>query len=378
MKRLYFLSLVVVLILILSLVACSSIEGTQSTGDGSSSATQQEESNVNNDNIVADKDTQVEENSQNNEREIAEQKNSEDELNEENIPKYRAPLTGLPVEQEVDGRIIGIMINNHYKARPQSGLNKADMVYEILAEGMITRFVAIYHSQQPDVIGPVRSIRPYYLDIINGFDALIVHAGASNAAFAILQQNQLPDIDEITNSGGAFWRATFRKAPHNVYTNIEKIKDIAKRRGFRLKGYIPTIPFLGEDEKVEGIEAKEIKIEYYSKYVIDYKYDEETKLYNRYVNGAPHKDLETDEQLTARNILVIRTDHKIIDDVGRREIDVNGPGKGYLFQNGIVKEITWQRKDGIIRAYIDGKEQGLYPGQTWIIVVQNQTPVFYQ
>ncbi|GBF10795.1 DUF3048 domain-containing protein [Tepidibacillus sp. HK-1] len=315
-----------------------------------------------------------------NEEKQIENKTKSTEIEKEEVwaSKYTAPLTGLHVDNEVKERIIGVMVNNHPKARPQSGLIEADMVYEILAEGMITRFVAFYQSKAPKVVGPVRSIRPYYIDLINGFDGLIVHAGASEAAYAILQRDNLPDLDEIKNSGPAFWRVDFRKMPHNLYTSIDKIRTFAEKKGYRSEGYIPTIPFLKEDEIVTGTPAKEINIEYYSKYIVGYQYDETKKQYNRYINGQPHTDLETEEQLTAKNLLVIRAEHKILDNEGRRSINLYGPGKGYLFQNGAMKEITWERKDGVIRAYVDGKEQGLLPGQTWTIVVQNSTPVSYQ
>jgi len=113
---------------------------------------------------------------------------------------------------------------------------------------------------------------------------------------------------------------------------------------------------------------------------VEYKYDEDSKLYLRSVNGKPHTDLESRLQLTAKNIMVIRTSHKLIkgDPYGRREINVYGPGEGYLFQNGVGKDITWQRKDGIIRPYVEKKEQGLYPGQTWVIVVPFGTSVSYE
>ncbi len=302
----------------------------------------------------------------------------QEEQIEENSPQYFAPLTGLPIDEELNNRIIGVMVNNLYLARPQSGLDKADIVYEVLAEGMITRFIAFYQSQQPDVIGPVRSTRPYYIDIINGFDGVIVHCGASYAAYDVLRNKSLPYLDEITNSGNTFWRVDFRQQPHNVYTSYEKIITNMKSKGYSEVGYIPSFIFFDDNQIIEGSSATNVKIDYYSDYHIEYVFNNETELYYRNVNGEMHTDLETNEQLTAMNILVVRTDHKVIDSAGRLEIDVYGPGEGYLFQKGVVNIITWERKDGVIRAYIDGQEQALYPGQTWVMVVQNRTPISYQ
>lgn len=295
-----------------------------------------------------------------------------------NVLKYTAPLTGLPIEEENNNRIIGVMINNHSKARPQSGLAQADMVYEVLAEGMITRFVAIYQSQEPEKIGPVRSIRPYYLDIINGFDALIAHSGGSPEAYETIFNSDLPDLDEIRRAGEAYWREDFREPPHNLYTSAERIKEAANDRDFNTEGYIPEFIFLDEMDIKEGFTAKEVTINYYTDYVVSYKYDETTKLYNRGINGQPHIDYDTKEQLTAKNLLIIEAHHKILDSAGRREIDVYGPGNGYLFQNGVGREVIWERKDGVIRAYINGEEQGLYPGQTWTIIVPEKSDVLYK
>ncbi|UUZ92237.1 DUF3048 domain-containing protein [Paenibacillus sp. P25] len=150
---------------------------------------------------------------------------------------YRAPLTGLETPEPVTRRPVMVMVNNHPAARPQSGLSQADLVYECLAEGEITRLVAIFQSRSfPDPIGPVRSIRPYFIELGKGFGALQVHAGGSPDGYAQLEREHIPELDEITNAGPSFWRESFRKAPHNLYTNLEKIGAGAERRGRRARG----------------------------------------------------------------------------------------------------------------------------------------------
>ena len=136
--------------------------------------------------------------------------------------KYVAPLTGLGTNEELPKRVVMVMINNAPQARPQSGLDSADIVYEVLAEGSITRLVGLYHSREPKVIGPVRSIRPYYIDIGSGFEAIMVHAGGSPDALTTLKG--MAHMDEIYNAGGFFWRENFRKAPHNLYTDLDRIQ----------------------------------------------------------------------------------------------------------------------------------------------------------
>lgn len=291
---------------------------------------------------------------------------------EEIVYPYTAPLTGLGSNTELDQRIIAVMINNQAKARPQSGLDQADIVYEILAEGWITRLVAFYHSEEPEVIGPVRSIRPYLIDLALGFDAVLAHAGGSTEAIGIIQNRGLASLDDIYTAGDAFYRVDFRQMPHNLYTNIDMLRKSAERKNFRTDSNIPTLRFKRSDEPMEGEEATEISIQYGSSYTVGYRYDPETKLYTRYVQDEPHTDMETEEALTMTNVFVIETTHRIIDDEGRRSIDVMGEGKGYLFQRGKVLEVDWKNVDGVIRPLINGQEIGLYPGKTWVNVIPNQ------
>ncbi len=296
----------------------------------------------------------------------------EEEVEEvEELPVYPfyAPLTGLGSEEELNHRIIAVMVNNAAQARPQSGLDHADMVYEILSEGAITRLVALYHSGNPDVIGPIRSLRPYLIDIATGFDAAFAHAGGSPEALNIVKNRGLASLDEIYNAGSSFYRVSFRQAPHNLYTNLELLRRGMERRSFRTNVNMPQLLFKGIKEEMEGVEVGWIQIEYHSTYKVAYEYDPETMLYTRFVRGVPHIDMETEQPLTTTNLFVIETTHRILDDVGRRAIDVMTEGKGYLFQRGKMQEVDWKRIDGVIRPLIDGKEVGLYPGVTWINVI---------
>jgi len=240
MKRILILLMIVVFVF--SLIGCKS-------NDVSQDITDQSEGKVE---TPSETEEPVDEMS--NQEQSDEKEEKDPEVTEQ--PKYIAPLTGEPSDHEIKDRIIGVMINNHAKARPQSGLHQADIVYELLTEGMITRFVAFYQSHLPEVIGPVRSIRPYFIELMNGFDAIITHAGASEQAYAVLKNSSLPDLDEIKNAGEAFWRESFRVPPHNVYTSAEKIQQAAKKRGYRSEGRIPTIPFLDENTEVKGEPAK--------------------------------------------------------------------------------------------------------------------------
>ncbi|MHC8520306.1 DUF3048 N-terminal domain-containing protein [Rossellomorea sp. H39__3] len=141
-----------------------------------------------------------------------------------------SPLTG-EVQDEGDGRSIAVMINNHPKARPQSGLSKADIVYEILAEGNITRFLAIFQSERPENVGPVRSARDYYISLAKGYDSLFIAHGYSPDAKKILQGGSVDNLNGISYDGTLFKRASSRKAPHNSYITFENIKKGADDLG---------------------------------------------------------------------------------------------------------------------------------------------------
>ncbi|MGE5702575.1 MAG: DUF3048 domain-containing protein [Clostridia bacterium] len=288
---------------------------------------------------------------------------------------YTSPLTGLGTNEPIDHRPVMVMINNAPPARPQSGLDAADLVYEILAEGEMTRFVAIYHSQHPKVIGPVRSIRPYYIQIGVGFDALMVHAGGSQEALETLAHSDFSYLNEI-NNGKYFWRDKSRKAPHNLYTDSKRIEQAMKEKGMRTQAELPYLPFLPADAQItEGVKAETIQVRFHSMYKVSYQYDPQTKRYLRFTQGKPHQDLQSKKQLSTTNLLVLSARHQILDKEGRRRVDVNGPGDGYLFQQGKAQKIKWKRANGVIRAYAatgDQAELPLLPGNTWINIIPDQ------
>ncbi|QRG68258.1 DUF3048 domain-containing protein [Brevibacillus choshinensis] len=286
---------------------------------------------------------------------------------------YTAPLTGLGSQERLDSkRPIMVMINNAPPARPQSGISKADMIYEVLAEGEMTRFLSIFQSQEPDVIGPVRSIRPYFIQIGIGFDAVLVHAGGSQEALTALARSDYSHLDEIPN-GRYFWRENFRKAPHNLYTKPDLIKQAMQDKNMRMTSEVPHFTFLPADAVItEGEPATKVDLTFHSLNKAGFVYDEKVKKYMRFTAGKPHVDLSDNKQLSATNLLVIAAKHRVLDSEGRRQVDVVGPGDGYLFQQGKARKIKWKRSGGVIRAYSDTaltEELPLLPGNTWIEIL---------
>lgn len=291
---------------------------------------------------------------------------------------YAFPLTGVGTEEDSYKRPIMVMVENQAQARPQSGLHRADQVYEVLAEGDITRFLAVYQSDDPDIIGPVRSIRPYFVELGAGLDALIVHAGWSQEAMNIIAQRRLAHFDQVYGDHAYYWRSNERRAPHNLYTSIEKIRQGAEDKGYREDWNDPAFTFVDAIEAAAmeaGSEVRDIKIPYIAGYYVSYHWNEELGQYERHMLGEPHKDKETETQLVADNILIVEAGHKIVDNVGRRHVDVFGPGNGHLVQKGKIREITWKNQNGIIRAYSDDEEVPLMPGRTWVHIVPIGTEI---
>ncbi|MDF1509736.1 DUF3048 domain-containing protein [Robertmurraya sp. DFI.2.37] len=287
---------------------------------------------------------------------------------------YQYPLTGVGVKEESTSRAYGVMINNDPKARPQSGLHKADLVYELLAEGNVTRFLAIFQSEEAERIGPVRSARDYYIDLAKGYDALYVAHGYSPEARAMLSSGYIDNINGMQHDGTLFKRDSSRVAPHNSYITTEDILKGADDAGYNMEQAPSSLSFLSEDEveALNGTKAHSVQVSYFSSdlFKVTYEYDEKTKKYERYSNGELTADLDSREPVLLDNILVIEADHKIIDDYGRREIDLASGGKAYLLQRGQWRELEWRNVAGRILPYDEnGREVGFVPGKTWINVV---------
>ena len=295
-------------------------------------------------------------------------------------PAHVAPLTGMPRDEEAKLRPVAVMINNLKPARPQSGLPHADVVWEVLAEGGITRLIAIFQSDEAydGDIGPIRSIRPYMIELAESYNAVIVHAGASNDAYAILQRQKKEHLDEITNAGSWFRRDKSRKAPHNLYSDLPSLRAGAEKRGYAADVEVPAFRFLDDEgDGAQAGSAREIDIRFSLKsYIVTYRYDAEKGRYLRFINGEPHTDLVSGEQLAATNLVVLGTSHKVLDDEGRLAVDLNAGGPAMLIRRGEAIECAWERDaNGVIRLMKDGAELPFARGTVYYHVVPDAQSV---
>jgi len=296
---------------------------------------------------------------------------AEAEPEEEPAP-YSCPFDNAPLI-EMPLRPLLISIDNNPKARPQTGLNQADIVYEVPAEGGISRYLALYYHGTAEKIGPVRSARPYMIDIAREWDAVFLHAGGSPAAYAYLSRGIVDSFNEISHSAG-FWRDKSQKAPHNLYTSIEGIWPYIEEKGWDES--ISVRSYLFSDEPVTGADASWVKTAFpYSK--ISYRYDSESGLYQRRINGEDYTDAVTGEVLTTSNIIVQRVKSKVLDSEGRLEINLVGSGEAWLIRDGVAIAGTW-KKEGLDKPTVfydeNDREFQLKTGRTWIEVMdQNCT-----
>lgn len=283
------------------------------------------------------------------------------------------PLTGMPVEDEQDLKLrpIAVMLDNEYNARPQSGLLDADIVYEIPVEGNITRYMAIYHHNPSEKIGPVRSARPYFIDKALEFNAVYVHCGGSPQALRDLASLNVNTLNDLKGSP-CFWRAKDRKMPHNLYTSTKLMREVMESNKFNNKTAPQYFKFSDEYLDLDGKKTSSISFNYSRNYLVGYEYNEKDKLYYRTINGARLKDKESGKDIATTNIIVEKTTAKVLDDVGRLEVNTIGKNRGYYLTGGKLVEIEWSksgRSDKTVYKDLKGNEILINKGTTWIQVV---------
>ncbi len=293
-------------------------------------------------------------------------------------PVFYSPLTGVkvPTEAATKQAVTAIMIENSTDARPQSGIKDAGVVYEAIAEGGITRFLTIHQENKPQLIGPVRSVRMYYVDWLAPYQASVAHIGGSAAALAEVRNGNYRDIDQFFNAP-SYWRATDRYAPHNVYTSFEKLDALNQSKGYNESSFSSFPRVDGKPSKTPN--ATSITMNFSSApYNTQYSYDAGSNTYLRSIGGSPSEDREKG-RITPSVVVAIKVDMtRILEDGYRESIQTSGTGTAYVFQNGIVTEASWRKNDRASPLELidaNGKPIPLVRGQTWIGAIPNGSGV---
>lgn len=270
-------------------------------------------------------------------------------------------------------RPLAVMIDNHPNALPQSGLSKADAVWEVLVEGGLTRYLAIFKSRPADEIGPVRSARPYFLDWAREADAVYVHVGGSDEALHLLAAGAagLDDANEFSN-GSTYWRDRAKVAPHNVYTSTEKLRALTAKKGWREETDVQDAT-LRSDIVPDGESASAVDIAFArGGQQVEFRYDAATQAYDRVLSGRPAKD--AGGAIAPRTVVVLEIDAvkgKDPQGKGLLAMKTAGSGKAVVFRNGVAVKGVWKKTsaEDPLQVYAEDKKIPFSSGQVWYAVI---------
>jgi hypothetical protein len=270
------------------------------------------------------------------------------------------------------------IIENSPQARPQSGLSYADIVYETSAEGGIPRFVALFHDNSSEVIGPIRSARPYFLDIANEFNLPFAHCGGSQDALnRISSDKNLMSINEILE-GLYFRRDNSRKAPHNLYTSSENINKYITSKNIKIQNK-PFLSFNKDYYNNSNLsESNNLNITINKNYNTSYTY--KSGLYTKSMDSKLAVDAINNTPLTFSNIVIQKTNIALSDDKLHLNIDLLGNGEGHILSQGKVIDITWKKSSNDSRTILydkSGDKVPLSPGNTIWHVIDKNTPISF-
>lgn len=300
-------------------------------------------------------------------------------------------------------RPLAVMIENHQESRPQSGLTSADVVYEIIAEGGITRFMAVFYCNLGDVqVGPVRSARTYFLDALAEYDALYAHVGGANSpgpadALGQIIKYKVKDLNQFSIGYPTFWRDYQRlghavATEHTMYSTTQKLWAVGAKRGWTATDSAKVAwdkNFVEWKFKDDAGSASQNPItvnfwENQTDYQVKWNYDSSCNCYKRENGGEAHTDLNNKQQLTAKNIIVQFQKESRANDgyEGNAHLIYGtvGSGKALIIQDGKVVEGKWMKPTRTSRSkFVDGsgKEIMFNRGAIWIQTVPEGSKVAY-
>lgn len=289
--------------------------------------------------------------------------------------KFYSKLSGVEVSEKSleNAPVFGVMIENSIPARPQSGLSQAEVVFEAIAEGGITRFLALYQQNKPKLLGPVRSVRGYYIDWASGFDASVAHVGGPGDALARMRDGKHKDMDEFLNTQ-TFWRSKNRYAPHNVYTNFTNLSTLGSSKGWNssnFEGFSRKEDSPAKEKNATQIQVNISGFSYNSTYV----YRENCNCYLRSQAGVAHTDANG-IQISTKTLIVLKMENRLATDRYHNVYGNIGSGVAIVFQDGVAQEVKWVKSSEsspLILQNNDGSNFKINRGQSWIVAVGNST-----
>lgn len=301
-------------------------------------------------------------------------------------------LSGLEISDTVqNSRPIAIMVENSPDSRPQSGLINADIVFEVVDEGGVTRYVAIYSSHEAEIVGPVRSARIYYAEIARGFDPVYTFWGTYPEGYDAIKTMDMDVLDgnsdayvPYTDSG---WRDYSRSniTEHTAFMSTVKLKEDASEYGYSLEGGQSPLRFKIDAVDSEKGNISDITIDFsYDTFRANFEYDRANNNYLKSVAGSPHTDYETGSQIAVNNVIVMITDIEgPIDASGHMVVRTTGTsdtGKAFFFMDGNVTKGTWERAsifDPFKYKDSEGNLMLFNRGSTWVAMIQDTARLIY-
>jgi hypothetical protein len=301
-------------------------------------------------------------------------------------PVRLAPLTGEVIDEEQFAAIsqrrpLAVMIDNIVEATPQVGLDQADVVIEALVEGGVTRYMAVFHSKQPEAIEPVRSARTPFVKWAAEYDALLVHVGSAELdgpadAGQQIRDWSISDMDLGTQPFDySYVRDKNREAPHNVLVSSAQLWQRAVELGLNAPPAFATWPFTNPEGLMPGAAVTGFSVRFgpmSPRFAVHWDWDPASLRYLRSQFGAPQNDAASNNRLAFANVIVEYADAYVADANGHVLIDNVGEGPAQVFTNGQLIEGIWRKSD--IRARTEfltaeGAPIPLLAGPTWIEVV---------
>ncbi|HIQ79554.1 MAG TPA: DUF3048 domain-containing protein [Candidatus Scatomorpha intestinavium] len=304
---------------------------------------------------------------------------------------YTNPLSGEGMAEDISSlRPWAIMINNIQQALPQCGVSDAEIIYEIPAEGGVTRMMAIFTDiSDVEKIGSLRSIRPYYADVGISYDAIVVHAGGSEESYTEMSGYSVDHLDGVlgTYTEGAFYRDPDRMQyglEHSMFSKGSALMQAAEDEGFPLEhdggAYDYGLTF-SEDAAEQCTETADyVTVQFNGYKSTVFEYDEESGKYLAYQYGEEYIDSDTGEQMSFTNLLVLNTSMSVLDSVGRLSVRTTGEGEGYFMCGGNYVPITWTRADNtspFIYYLADGTQLDFGIGNSYIAFIASYSSVSF-
>ncbi|MCL2001926.1 DUF3048 domain-containing protein [Candidatus Saccharibacteria bacterium] len=296
-------------------------------------------------------------------------------------PVNFAPLTGAPIEEAVaaNAPVIAVIIPNSTNYRTQSGLVEAEIVYEAIANGGVPRLMAFYQVNQPDKIGPVRSMRLHYMDWAMPYQATIAYSGAAEYALQAMREARVRQIRDGSISPNPFYReaAQGRLTEYTLYTSFERLAAANRQQGYTSSNFTA---WPRSDEPASSTDAAtNIELSFgAASNNVAYAYDQASGTYTRRVGGQPHRDREKG-QIAPSVVIAMRVRTNPTSD--RENMTTTGTGDAVIFQNGQAISGRWSKdsREAPLKFYdMQGNEIVLARGQTWVTAIPNNNRIFWR